>query len=362
MLPDQPLALLRDTHWCATRSFALYRYPGEQRFTFVAAEADPLRLPAYSEVGRQAGVVVAPWQATAASPLLLIPADSVVQADVPEPTMPVPEAPAIDAQAGRAEYVWGFERCKDRLTLGVGGLSKVVYARQMAYAYDADRLRLADLFIRACHLSPYSYVTLWHTPRTGCWLVATPEVLLADDGGDGRLHTMALAGTMPWTGTLPPAEVWSEKNRHEQQVVAAYIANCLTQMASDVQASPCHSRRAGNVVHLCTDFTFRPAAGYALGDIVAALHPTPAVCGEPLKAAKATLRYAERKPRLYYAGFSGPTGIDGRTALYVSLRCAHLMPPRAVIYAGGGLLQESRQDDEWEETQLKMQHILRCLA
>lgn len=361
MQQDETFRLLCDEAWTGAHSFALYRQPGEQRYTFVTAASDPQRLTALSDVGRQSGVVVAPWQAGAASPLLLIPADSVVQGDVPALSGDMPEAPVIDASIGRADYEWGFRRCMDRLSLGVGGLTKVVYARQMAYAYAARRLTMADLFLRACHLSPYSYVTLWHTPRTGFWLIATPEVLVSALG-DGRMQTMALAGTMPWTGTLPPLDAWSAKNRHEQQVVAAYIAARLDSMAADVQASPCGSRRAGNVVHLCTTFTFRPAGGRTLGDIVAALHPTPAVCGEPLKAAKATLRYAERQPRLYYAGFSGPVGIGGTTTLYVSLRCAHLMPPRAVIYAGGGLLPDSRLDDEWEETQLKMQHILRCLA
>ena len=273
MQQDETLRLLCDEAWTGAHSFALYRQPGEQRYTFVTAASDPQRLTTLSDVGRQSGVVVAPWQAGAASPLLLIPADSVVQGDVPALSGDMPEAPVIDASIGRADYEWGFRRCMDRLSLGVGGLTKVVYARQMAYAYAARRLTMADLFLRACHLSPYSYVTLWHTPRTGFWLVATPEVLVSALG-DGRMQTMALAGTMPWTGTLPPLDAWSAKNRHEQQVVAAYIAARLDSMAADVQASPCGSRRAGNVVHLCTTFTFRPAGGRTLGDIVAALHPT----------------------------------------------------------------------------------------
>ena len=80
MQQDETLRLLCDEAWTGAHSFALYRQPGEQRYTFVTAASDPQRLTTLSDVGRPSGVVVAPWQAGAASPLLLIPADSVVLA------------------------------------------------------------------------------------------------------------------------------------------------------------------------------------------------------------------------------------------------------------------------------------------
>ena len=91
------------------------------------------------------------------------------------------------------------------------------------------------------------------------------------------------------------------------------------------------------------------------------LHPTPAVCGLPRAAAQRAILTDEASPRRYYAGFSGPLGIEGETRLYVSLRCMEFTPSLATLYAGGGIMPESVEQEEWEETQRKLQTMLRLL-
>ena len=55
----------------------------------------------------------------------------------------------------------------------------------------------------------------------------------------------------------------------------------------------------------------------------------------------------EQMPRSYYSGFAGPMGIDGKTSLYVSLRCMRFEGRDLWLYAGGGLLADSNEEDEW---------------
>ena len=69
----------------------------------------------------------------------------------------------------------------------------------------------------------------------------------------------------------------------------------------------------------------------------------------------------ESVPRRYYSGFQGPLDVEGMTHLYVSLRCMSIHHNRYRLYAGGGLLSDSDEESEWNETEAKlntMRHVL----
>ena len=50
----------------------------------------------------------------------------------------------------------------------------------------------------------------------------------------------------------------------------------------------------------------------------------------------------------------GPLGLD-ETHLYVSLRCMNIDGSICHLYAGGGLLKDSILNQEWLETEAKLQ-------
>ena len=112
---------------------------------------------------------------------------------------------------------------------------------------------------------------------------------------------------------------------------------------------------------MCTDFRFTLPAHTTVGEVLARLHPTPAVCGMPRQEALRTISQAEATPRRYYAGFSGPLHLLGETHLYVSQRCMAFSPRQAPLYAGGGLMPESQEAEEWDETQRKLTTMLQLL-
>ena len=58
----------------------------------------------------------------------------------------------------------------------------------------------------------------------------------------------------------------------------------------------------------------------------------------------------------------GPLSIDGETNLFVTLRCMQIFPNAYRLYAGGGLLPDSVEEQEWQETETKldtMRNLLR---
>jgi isochorismate synthase len=341
--------------------YAFFKLPEHTTYRYVAQQASPQVIDTFAAIGQQQGFVIAPFQASTATPILLIRPDLSLEEALPAPDKlpPLRLYAQDDEEAGRDDYARGFQVCMQRLT-ATETLRKVVYARPLTLAIAPhSKVDAYSLFLHACHRNPHCYVALWWTPQTGMWLVATPETLLAtDDGQPEQWRTMALAGTMAWRGDITPPEQWSEKNRREQACVAHYIRRQLETVVDGLIVHPCHTIRSGELQHLRTDFTFGLRHGISLGALLHRLHPTPAVCGDSLMAARSAIRAAEAFPRRYYAGFSGP--IEGTaTALFVSLRCMTLCPPlSATLYAGGGLLADSRLEDEWQETCRKMQPML----
>lgn len=339
-------------------SFALYRLPDHDHVTRIASHDEPRALSSCKELSGQQGFAVAPFTITASEPLLLIKPDEVKSYLLPAAAQPEPPVLEPGTLAGggdgREAYHRDFERFHDKLTSGE--FQKIVLARQMRVATSAP-VKATQLFYRACNLYPHQMVTLVHTATCGTWLMATPEVMLSGSGG--CWHTVALAGTMKG---CDEHAAWSVKNIREQRLVATYVYHCLARYASNIEQRGPMTARAGALLHLKSTFDFTLESDEQLGPLLDSLYPTPAVCGLPKQATRDFIAAHETTARSYYSGFAGPLGIDGATHLYVSLRCMRIDHTACTLYAGGGILSDSVEQQEWEETQAKMGTMLRLLT
>ena len=340
--------------------YVFYRLPDAQTYTFISQQGRPEELAALDISDSFNGVVIAPFVVSESCPVVLVSPD-LISADCPMKTTDRTTEQGTysdDSKERHDSYVRSFEECHRSLIEGKTG--KIVLSRRMTLRNTSKQpWNTVQLFHEACRRYPHNYVSLWWTERTGCWLVATPETLIRKADGE-KWQTMALAGTMKWEecARLGFDHAWSQKNKEEQQYVATYIEQRLLPYVSRMTTSPTYTSQAADLAHLHTDFTFALKDGVRLGTLLQCLHPTPAVCGVPKEMArKAILRY-EDSPRKYYAGFSGPIRLNGDSQLYVSLRCMEISADKALLYAGGGLLKDSKEEDEWTETQRKMHTML----
>ncbi|MBP5339191.1 MAG: chorismate-binding protein [Prevotella sp.] len=347
-------------------SFALYRLPLQQQAVLIEqTEGEPLELMACQELNGHQGFVVSPFVANANLPILLIrPDHKTIMSieDIGEATITIPE----NQEASGSQAIISHHLSTDNYRhdfalfhshLVKGDFQKIVLSRCEELPRD-NSLKPLQLFCNACRRYPRLFIALVYTPKSGLWLTATPEVLLESDGPKWR--TIALAGTMRANGQ---EEVqWSTKNRNEQQIVAKYIKNCLKQLATDIDEEGPRTVSAANLLHLRTDFTFNLGKSNKVGDLLQALHPTPAVCGLPKQEALQFIVANEHTPRLYYSGFMGPLSLDHTTHLFVSLRCMQITANHYRLYAGGGLLPESNEDQEWMETEAKLDTMRQCLC
>ena len=246
--------------------------------------------------------------------------------------------------------------------IGDGELTKVVLARELEVVADHpfDAATLLRRF-RAASPAAYAY-------SVDGFVGATPELLVSRIGDVVRAQPMA--GTLPRTGD-PDADagragelLGSHKNRVEHQITIDMDHDTLLGWCSYLDAEPEPSVvAAGPVQHLATLVEGRLSVPEpSVLELVAALHPTPAVGGWPRTEALALQAELEGTDRGRYAGPVGWVDARGNGVFGVGIRGVQLDGPVARLFAGVGVVAESDPAAELEETRAKAQAVLGALT
>ncbi|GAA1384238.1 isochorismate synthase DhbC [Kitasatospora putterlickiae] len=283
-------------------------------------------------------------------PLIALPAPAAERIDWNVRPVPAPE----DYGTGVAEAV---DRLQD------GELSKVVLARTLEL--HADRpLDLPAILQRLARRDPGGYT--FGVPAGGgrTLIGASPELLLSRHGT--AVVANPLAGSVPRSADLgedvrrAAALLESPKDLREHAFVVDAIRAALAPYCRtlDVPRRPTLVRTAA-MWHLATTITAELAdpAVSAL-ELAVALHPTPAVCGSPTPLAREAIREIEPFDRGLYAGMVGWGDADGDGEWVVTLRCAEADERTLRVFAGAGVVAESRPEAELAETSAKFRTFL----
>ena len=246
-----------------------------------------------------------------------------------------------------------------------GDLDKIVLAREVqvhaASTHDAAALLgvLREAF-RECHV--FAVGRGDHT-----FLAASPELLVRREGL--RTGTLALAGSTRRSADpavddhLGEQLLRSEKDREEQEIVVRRIVRALQPLS--VWVTPAEEpvlAKIANIQHLATPIRAQLREPVSVVELAGALHPTPAVGGEPLEAAAPLIPALEGLDRGWYAGPVGWVDEHEDGEFCVALRCALLAGPVARCYAGVGVVRDSDPAAELAETEVKLQALLPVLA
>lgn len=245
-----------------------------------------------------------------------------------------------------------------------GELTKVVLAREITVTADLP-FDAVSLLHRLRALSPSAYAY-----AVDGFVGATPELLVSRLGDVVRAHPMA--GTLPRTGD-PDVDarragelLGSHKNRVEHQITIDMVHETLLPWCSYLDAEPEPSVvAAGPVQHLATLVEGRLSRPEpSVLDLVAALHPTPAVGGWPRAAALQVQAELERTDRGRYGGPVGWVDAAGNGAFGVGIRGAQLDADArtARVFAGVGVVDGSDPAAELEEARSKAQAVLSALT
>ena len=244
-----------------------------------------------------------------------------------------------------------------------GEWDKIVAARVKIFDSKID---LGQTFFNLCTNNPNAFIFCFSTPLTGCWIGASPELLLKSNGNS--LTSMSLAGTKPLKEENNAIErvmqIWDKKNIKEQDIVTHYIKNIFSSHGIKAKAGETDEMAAGKVEHLCTIIKGekeRSLTTENLTSLLRDLSPTPALSGFPKEIAMKFISRHEKFSRECYGGFCGPYRNPDNFYFHVNIRCAKISDNRCSLFAGGGITADSNAEDEWNETEIKLKTMLSAL-
>ncbi len=285
------------------------------------------------------------------------------RASGPPPWPGVPRRFAVEARQDLA--AWDAAVAAVTARIERGEVSKVVLAREVTV--DADTA-----------LAPVEVLARLHATQPGCfvfgdgrapdrWFVgASPELLVRRCGE--LVESRPMAGTVP-RGARPDDDAAavaaldaSPKQRAEHGIVVEAVVAALARHCEEVVAGEPEAVRYTAVTHLATRIRGRVRDGASALDLALALHPTPAVGGTPTDAARRAIATLEPFARGQYAAPVGWFDAHGDGEFAVALRCAELQGAHARLLAGAGIVAGSDPDDEWAETQAKLEPMLRAIV
>ncbi len=322
-------------------------------FSFDENEPSELVIPQII-VGRKGATSWITWIGDGAQPKL-----TRERSELTHPTLTYSQGALSDAQ-------W-MQRVENAISqIKSTDLEKVVLARDSVVHSDKpiDTQRLLQLLEE-------------HYPSTWVFLIenligATPELLVRLS--KSLVTSRVLAGTIRKTGhesadlALAGSLAKSSKDLEEHEYAVRSVADALAPYCSstNVPESPFVLHLA-NVMHLATDVTgvVNESASHAdIFTLIAALHPSAAVCGTPTVKAKAGIAELEGMARGRYAGPVGWIDARGDGEIGLALRCGLINESKdgVRIFAGCGIVAGSNPVDELAESQAKLIPMRTALA
>jgi len=188
------------------------------------------------------------------------------------------------------------------------------------------------------------------------WILSlSPELFVARRGA--RLSVRPMKGTAPRHAdpvrdqAAGRALSRSAKNRAENLMIVDLLRNDLGRIAApgSVRVPALFSLERYPSVWTLTSSVQAEAPAVPLAEVLRALFPCGSVTGAPKIAAMRAIRALEARRRGIYCGSVGWLAPDGDFSLNVAIRTIEIRGGQAEFGVGGGIVADSRADEEWQE-------------
>ena len=259
-------------------------------------------------------------------------------------------------------YAAAFRRVHDYIH--AGDCYQINLAQRFAAPAAGDPW-LAYQALRIINPAPYS--AFLNTPH-GTVMSASPERFLKL--ARGHVETRPIKGTRPRAGhprrdaELAEALRSSAKDRAENVMIVDLLRNDLSkncELGSVKVPKLFEVESFATVHHLVSTVTGRLRQGRDALDLLRGCFPGGLITGAPKLRAMQIIEELEPHRRGVYCGAIGYLGHDGNMDTNIAIRTLVYSGGAIRFWAGGGIVADSRLEDEYQETFDKAAAMLRLL-
>jgi len=237
-------------------------------------------------------------------------------------------------------------------------VSKVVLSREKKNKFNFNNQKQSLFLYKAESNFPECTTFLYDFKNHGVFFGITPETLFKTK--QKQFYSEAIAGTFQTNDDLISLDKTKELDEHN--FVVNYINDKISKFSDDINfTNDPFLVNLNLITHLKTEFKSTLKSKIDPFDIIHNLHPTPAVCGTPKKAAMEIIRKLESHNRGWYSGTLGWIDNNYNSHFIVSIRSALSVDKTLFAYAGCGITKNSNKEKEYHESEIKFNSILSIL-
>jgi anthranilate synthase component I len=274
----------------------------------------------------------------------------------------VPSIP-FESNVSREKFLADVRKAKDYIT--AGHIIQVVGSQRFSTPVRAAPL---DVYraVRSINPSPYMFLL----ELDGFSLVgASPEIHVRCE--DRQVEIRPIAGTRRRGRKAEEDEALEKelmadpKERAEHVMLVDLARNDIGRVCDfgSVQVKDLMSiERYSHVMHIVSEVEGRLAKDKTLYDLMRATFPAGTLSGAPKIRAMQIISELEQNTRGPYGGCVGYFSFNGNLDCCITIRTALLKDGKAFVQAGGGWVNDSDPDAEFQETVNKAKAMLKAVA
>jgi anthranilate synthase component 1 len=274
----------------------------------------------------------------------------------------VPNVP-FESNVPKDKFLANVSKAKEYITSG--DIIQVVGSQRFSTPVRAEPL---DVYRAARSINPSPYMFLLELE--GFSLVgASPEIHVRCE--NRAVEIRPIAGTRP-RGKTPEQDLANEKElladpkeRAEHVMLVDLARNDLGRVCDfgSVQVKELMViERYSHVMHIVSQVEGRLAAGKTPYDLMRATFPAGTLSGAPKIRAMQIICELEQTTRGPYGGCVGYFSFNGNLDCCITIRTALLKDGKAYVQAGGGWVNDSTAEAEYQETVNKSKAMLKAVA
>jgi anthranilate synthase component I len=287
------------------------------------------------------------------------------QPSLHQPVTLPPEVPpvAFESNVSREQFMANVRKAKEYITSG--DIIQVVGSQRFSTPVKAAPL---DIYRAARSINPSPYMFLLELE--GFSLVgASPEIHVRCE--EHKVEIRPIAGTRP-RGKTPEQDLKNEedlladpKERAEHVMLVDLARNDLGRVCDygSVQVKDLMIiERYSHVMHIVSQVEGHLAADKTPYDLMRATFPAGTLSGAPKVRAMQIISELEQTQRGPYGGCVGYFSFNGNLDCCITIRTALIKNGKAYVQAGGGWVNDSTPEGEFDETVNKAKAMLKAVA